>query len=384
MEKNKSKLIAIARSNRRTEGLFGNRSLLYGLPILFAILMFVNAPFREALSLYQVYFETPWVNIALMIGGLFAMAFGLHRHFLAYRKISGQVLFVYEDRVVVKNRFTRLSMPIEKNTEFRYGNSIFKLSRIRTGNKQRTLGDLNITEAFKQKVIDAGFRAEPSTWRDQYMTYAIMGLFGLSFFLVKFKFLSDEAGTFFLIGSIVLTGVLNKQPKAEVKVRKNSVFRNVLFSRHSLEGLACMVLMWVMMIQSGGPIGEIDRKIQNANQLFADSRFEEARREYENLESPERGARFKNSYAWFLTVVPDATMRNPKKAIELANQALVSFKMSATHDTLACAQMANHENDAALKTAELYKLKDRIELFKAGSLCEDKVLAKRAIASEKK
>jgi tetratricopeptide (TPR) repeat protein len=104
------------------------------------------------------------------------------------------------------------------------------------------------------------------------------------------------------------------------------------------------------------------------------NKWEEAIDIYERgllLEEPDAGTL--NNYAWFLVTLPDEELRNPKRAIELAEKAVTKERTPAYLDTLAEAYYLNGSIQKAIDTineaisltnGEKQYYKDQLKKFK--------------------
>jgi len=337
----------------------------------------------------RLLYESPLPNYIIGSLGILIAGFGIKRLSVANRKLYASVLLIYSDRVIFKNRLTKFSFPRVKDDQVAleiFGGPL-RLMSLRVGSYKKTFRTLQMKPGFIQRAKEDGVRITHSPGKEWLIILACIAGFPLiSFIMDSLQKSKIDFGLLALIGLVAIflmrkKDLSNRPISVQNNTRHKQALKKLLFTRNSAEFAVCYLMMIVSVSIAVQPLSQVDRKIHGANTLLKEGRFAEANREFEMIESPERSERFKNNYAWFLAVVPDTNLRNPKKAIELAQQALQTSKTKRLQDTLACAHMANGEMEKALEIAKEEKLNKRISLFEKHALCTDPKIAFRSVAS---
>lgn len=373
-----SRLIASIGSHQKN--LWIQRFFLWGYPALYVFsTLFI-------LSKLPDFFEYPLLNNILGVLAIFLSGLGMNRLYTSGRKIGAAVLLIYPDRVIFKTIQTKISVPRTRGTDVSLEllGGPLRLMRLQVGGYKKMLSAPNITPKFIQRAEEDGVRFIQSPVKGWLIF--IVSIAALSFLFPVITFLKmEKINPDFFVALICLIALLKMKRQATFQTNTcfKRLFKRLFFTRYTAQSLACYLLMFALLLVASQPLSPVDRKLRGVHTLLKEGRFADANREFEMIESPERSERFKNNYAWFLAVVPDDELRNPKKAITLAQQALLQRDTKHTQDTLACAFMANGEVEKALEIAKESKLKDRIALFEQHELCKDSKFTSRSVASGK-
>lgn len=374
-----SHFIAIGTGHNKGH-IWANRFLLWCLPLL---LVFLQV---RLIQKFPLPLEYPHLNYTLLLLSALFSALAVNRFFSPFQKLSAAVLLFYSDRVVFKNLQTRISIPRNQNTlvSLELLGGPLQLMRLQVGDYKKILPMPNVSPKFIHRAKEDGIQIYHS--RRKGWGSALVGIAAIILIPNLFQRLHLPKPTLqFVLGFIALAVifVVKKMERFQKNTSPLRVLKKLLLTRYALQSLVSFLIALSLPYLAMQPFSEVDRKISRANILMKEGRFTEANHQFKEIEDPNRSEYFKNNYAWFLTVVPNQELRNPKKAIQLAEEALLQRNVKHTQDTLACAYMANGQPEKALEIAKENNLKDRVSLFEQHALCKDSKLASRSVASGK-
>ncbi len=378
MKETPSRPTVIARSNKNSARL-SLSLLIYVIPIAFTISYLIFSSYY--ILILGQHFEHAAVNQALYVMGCIFLGLSFNRQFMSYVKIHGSLLLMHKDHLVYRNALVRIVIPKTEKMEI-VQSKFFRLLRIRNENQGHTLpGNFKLTPDILAHLKNEGVRFRFTLVPEILFAGLVLAYYLISTVLPKLGLISSEQGLFCSFGLIACAVVLlTKQDKTKI-TKKKGLFRLIFLSRHSLQGAAFFGLMMAAFTLSARPLNAFDRQLEKISSLIYAGEYEEVIQLYQSLDSPERSAPFKNNYAWFLSVVPQLELRNPPKAVKLAESAFTIAKNPTTADTYSCALMVSGHKDEALKLATEFKLKNRVEAFNQGHLCSDKNFGSRSLAS---
>jgi hypothetical protein len=301
-------------------------------------------------------------------------------------RTAGLHYYFFRDRIVVSNQIHRLEILRNAPTSIYYQDSGFRPSRILVGEQNYPVYGLRLSEEGLRRLEADGIQVIRSTSL-QGMAYSALVLASLVFVGGVFFSGSDSPPLIALsLASALFFAMKSKKTKYEQwKVDSKLLYRRIFWNRRGLEVVGMSILMWTTGLLSDQPLSPIDRELRALRSAAVDGNFSEIKRRYEDLEPLRLNhGIYNNDFAWFLSVVPDVSLRDPAKAVKLAGSALVTHPSKTVRDTYVCALMANSDTVAALKYSEVFHLNDRLHEFAAGKLCADEHFAQRAVASEKR
>jgi hypothetical protein len=369
---------------------FGFISFIYGAFLFFAFAILSVFEVQSVYLVYQGIESSPNFLIlgAIRILCIFCFFFGLYLYLQRLNRGQASIQLFYINQIVVRTEFFRTEHPLSANSEFYFpqifrGFAFFKdrecpLRILPVSNSAMIRKNLTAAgiKCFSTSIIlelAVFVAAAPAVYFLFWVLGEIDTRFGEFYFLLSLVFLVSPV--FFYM----------KRYQSHSKTRRFGQMWKIFIPRKFPVVPVMLMFLGLGMfipVQAVAPKNGAFQKIEVLETLIRKGDFKSARIQIDSVSPSAEKPYFLNLKAWFLTTVPDLSLRDYSEAVRAARAAVRIFPREHNSDTLACALYAAGEKDEGVQIAKKWNLQNRIEEFSEGKLCEDPKMISAANVSE--
>lgn len=365
----------------------GKGRLFQRVGIWSATLLVLPSGILTALSLRFIF--SSWINlIPLFFGHLLLVFASLIFFARVLKRSTPSVLIVRANRMTLSIPTRSWKVTLTPKTTFRILHAPGILMKILLIDEPGKPTQRLSTTLKLEQLTELRASGRSVSEKIQWGSYSALALFCAPLRLFLYE---NTTTAQILLGAVVFFSFLialseNRKSGVQVPTSARINAGNLFMNRTTLAALALWCLGIAVTTKAYAPYSHYDREIMAVSAMLEkDPAGTKVRLEALLTDHPE--ARVQNSLAWLLTTTPDLAARDYARAISLAKLAVVKIatqypgwddvsqenhkmRIRTYQDTLACAEMGKGNTSRAMEIAREQELKDRVELFTRGGLCE--------------